>query len=107
LALGYAALAGFADAIGFLKSGGLFVSFMSGNSTRLAIGLAEQEKAGIAALSLIALFVLGVVLAALLGFSVPTKHRKFTAVRIPTIPPTHSEEFPPGDSDLIPPTYSD
>ena len=28
-------------------------------------------------------------------------------LRIPTIPPTHSEEFPPGDSDLFPPTYSD
>ena len=33
-------LAGFVDAIGFIKLGGFFVSFMSGNSTRLAVALA-------------------------------------------------------------------
>lgn len=54
-------LAGYVDAIGFLKLGGLFVSFMSGNSTRLAVGLAtEAAVAGIAA-GLIAAFVGGVV----------------------------------------------
>ena len=31
-----AALAGYVDSIGFLQLGGLFVSFMSGNTTRMA-----------------------------------------------------------------------
>ena len=42
-----AMLAGFVDVLGFLKLGGLLVSFMSGNSTRLAVGLATQS--GVAA----------------------------------------------------------
>lgn len=65
LAYAYAALAGFVDAIGFLASGGLFVSFMSGNSTRLALGIAQASSAGLAAAALIASFVLGVVLSSL------------------------------------------
>ncbi len=40
LAAALAALAGYVDAIGFVKLGGLFVSFMSGNTTRMAVGLA-------------------------------------------------------------------
>ena len=61
LAACLAALAGYVDAIGFLKLGGLFVSFMSGNSTRLAVGLAELS--GIAGLGFIVWFTwLGVVL---------------------------------------------
>ena len=34
-------LAGYVDATGFLMLGGFFVSFMSGNSTRLGVGLIE------------------------------------------------------------------
>ena len=52
LAGGYAALAGAVDAIGFLKSGGLFVSFMSGNSTLLAVGFAEAGAFAAAATGL-------------------------------------------------------
>jgi len=44
VAVALAALAGYVDVIGFLKIGGLFVSFMSGNSTRLAIGLADRTE---------------------------------------------------------------
>ncbi|BBC72586.1 conserved hypothetical protein [Altererythrobacter sp. B11] len=62
LAFGFATLAGFVDAIGFMKSGGLFVSFMTGNSTRLAIGAAEAAPVALAAAGLVALFVGGVVL---------------------------------------------
>lgn len=39
LAAALAALAGYVDASGFLSTGGYFVSFMSGNSTRLGIGV--------------------------------------------------------------------
>ncbi|MGV8840266.1 MAG: YoaK family protein [Bauldia sp.] len=61
LAAGLAAVAGFVDAVGFLTLGGFFVSFMSGNSTRLAAGLAEGSfTAAVTALVLIALFVVGV-----------------------------------------------
>ncbi len=43
LALALSALAGFVDGIGFLHLGGLFVSFMSGNSTRMSVSLAEAQ----------------------------------------------------------------
>lgn len=67
LAICLASLAGFVDAVGFLLTGGLFLSFMSGNSTRLAVGLAEQTRvAGFAAL-LIACFVSGVVVGSLIA----------------------------------------
>jgi uncharacterized membrane protein YoaK (UPF0700 family) len=60
LACALSALAGYVDGIGFLHLGGLFVSFMSGNSTRLGVSLAEgQFQAAGEALGLIALFVLG------------------------------------------------
>ena len=39
------ALAGFVDAIAFLALGGFFVSFMSGNSTRLGVGAAQSLAA--------------------------------------------------------------
>ncbi len=79
LALGYAALAGSVDAVGFLKSGGLFVSFMTGNSTRLATGLAQGTSVAAAAAALIALFVIGVVLNVIVSESVPALHRKVAA----------------------------
>src|SRR5262245_54986741 len=60
LACALSALAGYVDGIGYLHLGGLFVSFMSGNSTRLGVSLAEGHlEAAAAAFSLIALFVLG------------------------------------------------
>ncbi|EJN12967.1 putative membrane protein [Bradyrhizobium sp. YR681] len=60
LACALSMVAGYVDGIGFLHLGGLFVSFMSGNSTRLGVSLAEAQwwqAAG--ALGLIALFVAG------------------------------------------------
>ena len=62
LAAGLSALAGFVDATGFIKLGGFFVSFMSGNTTRLAVGLAQDRTAGLEAGALIGGFVLGVML---------------------------------------------
>lgn len=59
LAVSLAALAGFVDAIGFIRLGGLFVSFMSGNSTRLGVDLAAGLPAALIAAQLIAAFVAG------------------------------------------------
>jgi uncharacterized membrane protein YoaK (UPF0700 family) len=67
LAAGLAALAGFVDATGFIKLGGFFVSFMSGNTTRLAVGLATNASAALESVGLITGFVLGVMLGTLLG----------------------------------------
>jgi uncharacterized membrane protein YoaK (UPF0700 family) len=60
LACALSALAGYVDGIGYLHLGGLFVSFMSGNSTRMAVSLAAGhfDKAA-EALGLISLFVFG------------------------------------------------
>lgn len=65
LAATLSALAGYVDAVGFMTLGGFFVSFMSGNSTRLGVGLSlgEWDQAAIA-FGLIGLFVVGVVLGA-------------------------------------------
>ena len=41
LAVSFAAMAGMVDAIGFLASGGFFLSFMSGNSTCFSVGMVE------------------------------------------------------------------
>ena len=67
LAIGVAILAGFVDAIGFVESAGFFVSFMTGNSTRLAVGLAEGPHAALVAAMIIAVFVVGVVAGSLVG----------------------------------------
>jgi uncharacterized membrane protein YoaK (UPF0700 family) len=60
LACALSALAGYVDGIGFLHLGGLFVSFMSGNSTRMGVSLAQGDWSNAAeAIGLIALFVTG------------------------------------------------
>lgn len=67
LAIGVAILAGFVDAIGFVESGGFFVSFMTGNSTRFAVGAAEWQAAALIAGGIITLFLTGVVTGSLLA----------------------------------------
>jgi uncharacterized membrane protein YoaK (UPF0700 family) len=60
LACALSAMAGYVDGIGFLHLGGLFVSFMSGNSTRLGVSLAQAHWSNAAeAIGLIFLFVIG------------------------------------------------
>lgn len=67
LAFGLAALAGLVDALGLLKLGGLFVSFMSGNSTRMAVGIATDPALARAAAGLIGAFTGGVFVGALVA----------------------------------------
>jgi uncharacterized membrane protein YoaK (UPF0700 family) len=60
LAVMLASLAGMVDAIGFLRLGHLFVSFMSGNSTQFAIAVGSGRFAGAGyILEIIVLFVAG------------------------------------------------
>ena len=55
-----AALAGAVDAIGYLHLGGLFISFMSGNSTQMAAAIGQGDLAGAGSIAkLIVLFVAG------------------------------------------------
>lgn len=67
-AVALAGVAGYVDAIGFVGTGGLFVSFMSGNSTRAGVDVGGPHG-GVAGLAcaLIAGFVVGVISGALLA----------------------------------------
>src|SRR6478609_8059402 len=79
LAVGLTCLAGYVDALGFISLGGFFVSFMTGNTTRLGIELANGHLGGIAlAGGIIMLFAGGVVLGSLVGHFART--RRHTAV---------------------------
>ncbi|MFJ6653329.1 YoaK family protein [Microbacterium sp. NPDC091313] len=66
-----AAVAGYVDALGFLATGGLFVSFMSGNTTAAAVDV-QQGLFEIAALgaALVVSFVAGVTAAGIIARSV-------------------------------------
>ncbi|HEX8300599.1 YoaK family protein [Sphingomonas sp.] len=68
-----AALAGFVDAIAFTSLGGFFASFMSGNSTRLGVGLGTYGGLGEAAIAaaLILCFVAGVIVASVIARARP------------------------------------
>src|ERR1700733_2077883 len=60
LACALSAMAGYVDGIGFLHLGGLFVSFLSGNSTRLGVSLAQANwSSATEAIGLVLLFVMG------------------------------------------------
>lgn len=67
MAVALSLLAGFVDAIGFIASGGYFLSFMSGNSTRLAVAGVAGQAGALVAGGLIALFLLGVIGGSLLA----------------------------------------
>lgn len=67
-AMGLSMLAGYVDALGFIELGGIFVSFMSGNTTKIGIAVGEgQWQIAGHVLGVIALFVVGVVLGSLLA----------------------------------------
>ncbi len=67
LAVALAGLAGFVDAVGFLSAGGYFASFMSGNTTRLGVDLADGPAQALIPLGLIAGFVGGVTIGAIVA----------------------------------------
>lgn len=68
LSLVLSGTAGYVDAIGFIDTGGFFVSFMSGNSTQAGVELFDQGiSAVLMPFSLVAAFVLGVTVGAVLN----------------------------------------
>ncbi|WP_407170604.1 YoaK family protein [Bradyrhizobium sp. ORS 111] len=70
LACALSGLAGYVDGIGYLHLGGLFVSFMSGNSTRLGVSLSEADwRPALEAFGLIVLFVVGAAAGSLIVLS--------------------------------------
>jgi len=84
LAACFSGVAGYVDAIGFLVTGGFFVSFMSGNSTRLGIGLAERAPSAGFAAALIVTFVVGVMLGAITG-RIARAHRRPAVLGLVTV----------------------
>lgn len=79
LAIAAAALAGYVDAIGFLSANGYFVSFMSGNTTRLGVDLVSAPHSALVPALLIFGFVLGVFGGAIVAAGAGTK-RKFAVL---------------------------
>jgi uncharacterized membrane protein YoaK (UPF0700 family) len=80
LACALGALAGYVDGIGFIHLGGLFVSFMSGNSTRMGVSLADGHWHDAAqALGLIVLFVIGAALGSLIVLGRGANRRRYNA----------------------------
>lgn len=68
LSLVLSGVAGYVDAIGFIDTGGFFVSFMSGNSTQAGVDILEQGLASsLLPLTLVMAFVLGVAAGAMIG----------------------------------------
>jgi uncharacterized membrane protein YoaK (UPF0700 family) len=68
LAYMLAGTAGFVDAVGFRHLGGIFVSFMSGNTTRLGVDVAMADWRQAATIAgIIFVFVAGATLGALIG----------------------------------------
>lgn len=67
IAILLSALAGLVDVVAFLSLGGFFAAFMSGNTTRLALGINGNWTEAAIAASLILSFLVGIIAATLIG----------------------------------------
>lgn len=68
------ALAGYVDALGFIRLGGLYTSFMSGNTTQLAVFSAEGEgRHMLLPAVLLSAFLIGAILGSGLSILVPQR----------------------------------
>lgn len=83
LAIALAGMAGFIDAVGFLSAEGYFVSFMSGNSTRLGVALGTDWRHAAMPALLILGFVGGVTLGALVALRA-ARQRKVAVLALVT-----------------------
>ena len=78
-----AGLAGMVDAIGYLHLSGLFISFMSGNSTQLAAALGQGQLAEAGTIAeLIALFVVGAATGQVLAVVTGRSHMTWVLVGV-------------------------
>lgn len=76
IAIALAGLGGFVDALGFLSMGGFFVSFMSGNTTRLAVSIGTgMDAPAWRAATLIGAFVVGVMAGTWIANAVPRRRK--------------------------------
>jgi uncharacterized membrane protein YoaK (UPF0700 family) len=71
-----ALLAGFVDAVAFLELGGYFVSFMTGNTTRMGASIMEAPALALLPLALIVIFVAGVMLGTTTRLLLPSMPRR-------------------------------
>lgn len=86
LATMLSAIAGCVDAIGFLQLGGYFTSFMSGNSTHLAVAVATNHLHAAAVLAgIIGLFVTGAIFGTLAGNRSKAKNHAATVLTLMTV----------------------
>lgn len=68
------ALAGYVDALGFVRLGGLYLSFMSGNTTQFAVSLGQVDwPKALLPFLLVAAFLAGAVLGSVLAILVPPR----------------------------------
>ncbi|QBJ95574.1 DUF1275 domain-containing protein [Rhodococcus sp. ABRD24] len=69
-------MAGFVDAMGFITLGGFFVSFMSGNSTKLAVSAADGlVHTALTGAGVVGLFIVGVMIGSVTGRRAGARHR--------------------------------
>jgi len=85
LAACLAAVAGFVDAAAFIELGGFFVSFMSGNTTRLGVGLAGNLGHAATAAGLVIAFVSGVAVGSLVGRRSGRHRRPIVLILVATL----------------------
>lgn len=100
LAIALSALSGYVDALGFINLGGFFVSFMSGNSTRLGVGLIQDFSHAYISFGLIVCFVFGVVIGSLFAYR-GSRNRGCTVLVVVTILLAAAALFHSGDYQIV------
>jgi uncharacterized membrane protein YoaK (UPF0700 family) len=84
-AVALASVAGYVDAVGFLSSDWFFVSFMSGNSTRIGVSLGEGNwLRAVLLLCAVSLFLTGVILGSLVSWKAVENSKRAVLLLVST-----------------------
>lgn len=83
--LALTALAGYIDALGFIRLGGFYTSFMSGNTTQFSVALGRGDPHAILPGLLIASFALGAILGGGLSALTPERFRSVALLGFETL----------------------